>query len=181
MQLSLIFLFSRFSEHALRWARPRRLPFWSISIRRSADRTVIVESITADKQGRLYLPDRVTGNILRVDPKAPKPVVVGRIEITRKSKARRSTPTLPVLPLINRAICSSLWVHSVRLCASEDADINPQKPGVAETFATGTSGANGIAFDSSGNLFVSGGGSGIDLSGRPGWWRGSSRGPNGTA
>ena len=46
----------------------------------SADRTVIVESITADKDGRLYLPDRVTGNILRVDPKTPKPVVVGRIE-----------------------------------------------------------------------------------------------------
>src|SRR5438093_12349626 len=46
----------------------------------SVDRTVIVESITADKEGRLYLPDRVTGNILRVDPKSPKPVVVARIE-----------------------------------------------------------------------------------------------------
>jgi sugar lactone lactonase YvrE len=46
----------------------------------SVDRTVIVESITADKEGRLYMPDRVTGNILRVDPKSPKPVVVGRIE-----------------------------------------------------------------------------------------------------
>ena len=43
----------------------------------SVDRTVIVESITADKEGRLYLPDRVSGNILRVDPKSPKPVVVG--------------------------------------------------------------------------------------------------------
>jgi hypothetical protein len=46
----------------------------------SVDRTVIVESIAADKEGRLYLPDRVSGNILRVDPKSPKPVVVGRIE-----------------------------------------------------------------------------------------------------
>src|ERR1044071_10427513 len=46
----------------------------------SVDRSVIVESITADKDGRLYVPDRVTGNILRVDPKSPKPVVVGRIE-----------------------------------------------------------------------------------------------------
>src|SRR6266540_387541 len=35
----------------------------------SADRTVIVESVTVDKEGRLYLPDRVTGNILRVDTK----------------------------------------------------------------------------------------------------------------
>jgi hypothetical protein len=46
----------------------------------SVDRTTIVESITADKEGRLYMPDRVTGNILRVDPKSPKPVLVGRIE-----------------------------------------------------------------------------------------------------
>lgn len=46
----------------------------------STDRTAIVESVTADQQGRLYLADWVSGNILRVDPKAPKPVVVGRIE-----------------------------------------------------------------------------------------------------
>jgi len=39
----------------------------------SVDRTVIVESITADKEGRLYMPDRVTGNILRVDPSLPNP------------------------------------------------------------------------------------------------------------
>ena len=46
----------------------------------SVDRTVIVESITADRNGILYLPDRVTGNILRVDPKSPKPVVVGKVD-----------------------------------------------------------------------------------------------------
>ena len=40
----------------------------------STDRTVIVESITADRSGMLYLADRVTGNILRVDPKSPKAV-----------------------------------------------------------------------------------------------------------
>src|SRR3977135_277070 len=54
----------------------------------SVDRTVIVESITADKEGRLYMPDRVTGNILRVDPKSPKPVVVGRIE-AREIKGKK--------------------------------------------------------------------------------------------
>ncbi|NHW87663.1 hypothetical protein, partial [Escherichia coli] len=48
--------------------------------RNSVDRTVIVESITADRNGMLYVPDRVTGNILRIDPKAPTPVVVARIE-----------------------------------------------------------------------------------------------------
>ena len=54
----------------------------------SVDRTVIVESITADKEGRLYLPDRVSGNILRVDPKSPKPVVVGRID-AREIKGKK--------------------------------------------------------------------------------------------
>ena len=58
----------------------RRSRSWSISIPPAPTARVIVESITADKDGRLYLPDRVTGNILRVDPKTPKPVVVGRIE-----------------------------------------------------------------------------------------------------
>jgi sugar lactone lactonase YvrE len=41
------------------------------------------------------------------------------------------------------------------------ADLNPAKPGLAQTFATGTAGANGIAFDRQGNLFISGGASGI--------------------
>src|SRR3954453_13206083 len=54
----------------------------------SVDRTVIVESITADKDGRLYLSDRVSGNILRVDPKSPKPVVVGRID-AREIKGKK--------------------------------------------------------------------------------------------
>jgi sugar lactone lactonase YvrE len=41
------------------------------------------------------------------------------------------------------------------------ADLNPGKPGLAQTFATGVPGANGIAFDSRGTLYVSGGASGI--------------------
>ena len=56
----------------------------------SVERTVIVESITADRNGVLYLADRVTGNILRVDPKSPKAVVVGRIEAREiKGKIRQ--------------------------------------------------------------------------------------------
>ncbi len=41
------------------------------------------------------------------------------------------------------------------------AELDPTKPGLAQTFATGTAGANGIVFDRQGNLFVSGGASGI--------------------
>ena len=62
MQLSLIFLLTLFfAACSTMEARP---PSASILVDLdpgSADRTVIVESITADKQGRLYLPDRVTG------------------------------------------------------------------------------------------------------------------------
>ena len=46
----------------------------------STDRTVIVENITADRNGILFTSDRVTGNVLRVDPKSPNPVVVGKVE-----------------------------------------------------------------------------------------------------
>lgn len=48
----------------------------------SVDRTVIVESIAADRNGWLYVADRVSGNGLRVDPRAsaPVPVVIARVE-----------------------------------------------------------------------------------------------------
>ncbi|HKX51938.1 MAG TPA: hypothetical protein VJQ48_16020, partial [Candidatus Binatia bacterium] len=37
----------------------------------SSAQTVIVESVAADPQGLLYVCDRVTGNVLRIDPKNP--------------------------------------------------------------------------------------------------------------
>jgi sugar lactone lactonase YvrE len=126
----------------------------------SADRTVIVESITADKDGRLYLPERVTGNILRVDPKAPKSVVVGRIE-AREIKGKKVDAS-PSGIAFNQAgdlfVAVGPFSEVVRI---RGADLNPAKPGSPQTFATGTAGANGIAFDRQGNLFISGGASGI--------------------
>jgi sugar lactone lactonase YvrE len=125
----------------------------------SADRTVIVESITADKAGQLYLPDRVTGNILRVDPKSPKPVVVGRIEAREiKGKKTNADPSgIAFNPQGDLFVAVGPFSEVVRI---RGADLNPQKPGIAQTFATGTEGANGIAFDKQGNLYVSGGRSG---------------------
>ena len=126
----------------------------------SADRTVIVESITADKEGRLYLPDRVTGNILRVDPKAPKPVAVGRIEareITGK-KVNADGAGIAFNEQGDLFVAAGPFSEVVRVRGN---DLNPAKPGLAQTFATGTAGANGIAFDRQGNLFISGGASGI--------------------
>ena len=124
-------------------AEARRFRSSSTSIPASADRTVIVESIAADKDGLLYLPDRVTGNILRVDPKSPKPVVVGRIEareITGK-KVNADGRGIDFNPQGDLFVAAAPFAEVVRVRASE---LNPAKPGVAQTFATGTAGANGI-------------------------------------
>jgi sugar lactone lactonase YvrE len=121
----------------------------------STDRTVIVESITADQQGRLYLADWVSGNILRVDPRAAKPVVVGRIA-DRQVAGKTSRGDGRGIALNSQGdlfIACDPFSEVVRL---KKADINPEKPGITETFATGTEGANGIAFDRNGNLYVTG-------------------------
>jgi sugar lactone lactonase YvrE len=122
----------------------------------SVDPTVVVESITADKEGRLYLPDRVSGNILRVDPKSPKPVVVARIEDReiKDKKVRADGAGLEFNQQGELFIAAGAFGEVVRI---RGTDLNPSKPGRAETFATGTPGANGIAFDKLGNLYVSGG------------------------
>src|SRR5512132_3729524 len=126
----------------------------------STDRTLIVESITADRNGLLYLPDRVSGNILRVDPKSPTPVVVGRIEAReiqgKKVNADASGVAFDAHGDLFIAVGPFREVMRIR-----GAELDPAKPGVAKTFATGTPGANGIAFDRQGNLFISGGASGI--------------------
>lgn len=125
----------------------------------SVDRTVIVESITADRNGVLYLPDRVSSNILRVDPKSPQPVVVGRIE-PRMVDGKKVDPMPGGIAFDANGdlyIATGPFAEVVRI---RGADLNPGKPGVAQTFATGVPGANGIAFDPRGNLHVSGGASG---------------------
>ena len=126
----------------------------------SGDRTVIVESITADRSGMLYLPDRVTGNILRVDPKSPKPTVVGRIEAREiKGKKVNADPSgIAFNPQGDLFVAVGSFAEVVRITGGE---LNPGKPGSAKTYATGTPGANGVVFDRQGSLFVSGGASGI--------------------
>jgi len=126
----------------------------------STDRTVIVESITADRDGMLYLPDRVTGNILRVDPRSPRPVVVGNIA-AREIQGKRVSADASGLAFDSRGdlfIGVAPFGEVMRIPGN---DLNPARPGSAQTFATGTAGANGIAFDGRGNLFVAGGSSGI--------------------
>ena len=122
----------------------------------STGRTVIVESITADRQGRLHLPDRVTGNILRVDPKSPKPTVVGRIEARQlgEKQVPADASGIAFNPQGDLFVAVSPFREVVRI---RNAELTPDKPGTAATFAMGTEGANGIAFDKQGNLYISGG------------------------
>ncbi|MDP3228880.1 MAG: SMP-30/gluconolactonase/LRE family protein [Acidovorax sp.] len=132
----------------------------------SAERTAIVESIAADRNGVLYLPDRVTSNILRVDPKSPKPVVVGKIE-SRTMDGKTVAPMpggIAFDAMGNLYVAAGPFAEIVRI---QRADLDAGKPGVAQTFATGVPGANGIAFDKQGRLFVSGGASGLIYSVAP--------------
>ena len=126
----------------------------------STERTMIVESITADRTGVLYMPDRVTGNILRVDPKSPKPVVVAKVEA--RMVDGKKVDALPGGILFDAQgdlyVAAGPFSEVMRI---KGADLNPAKPGVAQTFATGVPGANGIEFDKQGNLYISGGASGI--------------------
>jgi len=126
----------------------------------STDRTVIVESITADRSGKLYLPDRVSGNILRVDPKSPKAVVVGHIE-AREIQGKRVNADASGVAFDSRGDLFVAVGPFSEVMRIRGAELNAAKPGLAQTFATGTAGANGIAFDGRGNLFVAGGASGI--------------------
>lgn len=128
----------------------------------SAERTVIVENITADRAGNLYTGDRVTGQVLRIDPKSATPVavVVGKIDSRSVDgkKVDASPGGISFDAKGNLFLAAGPFGEVVRIAA---ADLNPARPGVAQTFATGVTGANGIAFDSRGNLFVSGGASGL--------------------
>lgn len=125
----------------------------------SVERTLIVENLTANREGVLFTSDRVTGNILRIDPKSPKAVIVAKIE-SRTVDGKKVDPSPGGISFDANGdlyLTAGPFSEVVRIKA---ADLNAAKPGAAQTFATGVPGANGIAFDKRGHLFVSGGASG---------------------
>jgi sugar lactone lactonase YvrE len=122
----------------------------------SAAQTVIVESIAADHKGMLYACDRVTGNVWRIDPKNPKLVIVGKVQ-ERDIGGKKVRADVSGI-IFNQAgdlyLTAGGFKEVLRIRAR---NFDPDNPGVAQTFATETEGANGIDFDKNGNLFVSGG------------------------
>jgi len=134
----------------------------------SAAQTVIVESIAADAKGMLYVCDRVTGNVWRIDPKNPKLVVVGRVpeRAIDGKKVKADASGIVFNEEGDLFITSGPFREVLRI---RSRDLDPDRPGLAQTFAIDTEGANGVGFDKSGNLYISGGRNGkIYRTGREG-------------
>ena len=123
---------------------------------KSADQTVVVESIAVDHKDRLYACDRISGNVWRIDPKNPKLIVVGRVQErdVGGKKVRANVSGIVFDAAGDLYLTAGGFNEVLRI---RDRNLDPDEPGVAQTFATETDGANGIAFDKNGSLYVSGG------------------------
>jgi sugar lactone lactonase YvrE len=122
----------------------------------SAAQTVIVESIAADHKGMLYACDRVSGNVWRIDPKNPKLVVIGKVQerdIGGK-KVRANVSGIAFNQAGDLYLTAGGFNEVLRI---RGRNFDPDEPGIAQTFAIETEGANGIAFDKNGNMYVTGG------------------------
>lgn len=124
----------------------------------SVGTTVTIESITADRAGLLYTSDRESGDVLRIDPADPTPVVIGRLE-TRTDAAgmalKANGAGLAVTPAGDLLVASGAFNEVLRLTA---ADLRGE-PAAAQTFVTGVTGANSVLLEGE-RLFVSGGATG---------------------
>ena len=122
----------------------------------SAAQTVIVESIAVDHKGMLYACDRISGNVWRIDPKNPRLVVVGRVrerELGGK-KVRANVSGITFNAAGDLYLTAGGFSEVLRI---RGRFLDPDEPGIGQTFAVETEGAHGIAFDKNGNLYVTGG------------------------
>jgi sugar lactone lactonase YvrE len=122
----------------------------------SAAQTVIAESIASDPKGRLYACDRVSGNVWRIDPKNLNLVVVGRVQerAIGGKKVRANVSGIAFNQAGDLYLTAGGFSEVLRI---RGRFLDPDEPGIAQTFATQTEGANGIDFDINGNLYITGG------------------------
>ncbi|MBI2127410.1 MAG: SMP-30/gluconolactonase/LRE family protein [Thaumarchaeota archaeon] len=135
----------------------------------AASKALSSEGIAADKQGRLYLADRITaGEVYMVDPKDPKLVTVAKIpRMEAISRDGRKSMVIPNVLGMTFDKQGSLYIAVGGLPGQDPAKpvgfilkvpadkLSATNPGEAEVWASGVPGANGIAFDKNGNLYVS--------------------------
>jgi hypothetical protein len=120
--------------------------------------TVTIENLTAGADGVLYTSDRESGDVLRIDPDSPEPVVVGRLESRTDAAGmalRANGAGLAVTPGGDLLIASGAFNEVLRLTAAELRG----GPAAAQTFVTGVMGANAVLLEGD-QLFVSGGATG---------------------
>lgn len=135
----------------------------------AANKALSGEGIIADKQGRLYTVDRITtGDIYMIDPKDPKLVTVAKVP-KMEATARDGRKSMVIPSLLGLAFDKqgNLYIAGSGLPSQDPAKplgfifkvdagkISATNPGDAEVWATDVPGANGIAFDKNGNLYVS--------------------------
>jgi hypothetical protein len=125
----------------------------------SSGMTFTIENITADADGLLFTSDRESGDVLRIDPESPTPVVVGQLASRMDAAGmtqRANGAGLVVTPAGDLLIASGPFNEVLRLPAAE---LEAEPPAAAQTFVTGVMGANAVLLEGE-RLFVSGGATG---------------------